>query len=51
MLAPTIPEDEDQRLATLHGLQILDTPPEERFDRLRVLHNVSLMHPSRLSHW
>jgi PAS domain S-box-containing protein len=34
MLAPIIPENEDQRLATLHGLQILDTPPEERFDRL-----------------
>jgi GAF domain-containing protein len=34
MLAPTIPENEEQRLATLHGLQILDTPPEERFDRL-----------------
>jgi phosphoribosyl 1,2-cyclic phosphodiesterase/DNA-binding response OmpR family regulator len=29
-----IPLDEEQRLATLHGLQILDTPEEQRFDRL-----------------
>jgi phosphoribosyl 1,2-cyclic phosphodiesterase len=27
-------EHEDQRLATLYGLGILDTPPEERFDRI-----------------
>jgi DNA-binding response OmpR family regulator len=26
--------DEEQRLAALHGLRILDTPPEERFDRI-----------------
>ncbi len=34
MLEPAIPEDEEKRLATLRGLNILDTPPEERFDRL-----------------
>ncbi len=34
MLAPAIPIDEETRLATLRGLNILDTPPEERFDRL-----------------
>ena len=27
-------QDEEQRLAALHGLGILDTPPEERFDRI-----------------
>jgi len=31
--APLIPEDA-QRCAVLHSLDILDTPPEERFDRL-----------------
>lgn len=29
-----LPLDEEQRLATLHSLDILDTPEEERFDRL-----------------
>ena len=29
-----IPVDDQARVADLHGLQILDTPPEERFDRL-----------------
>ncbi len=29
-----LPPDEEQRLATLHGLNILDTKPEERFDRI-----------------
>ncbi len=28
------PADEEQRLAVLHGLSILDTQPEERFDRI-----------------
>lgn len=28
------PADEATRLDTLHSLSILDTPPEERFDRL-----------------
>jgi diguanylate cyclase (GGDEF)-like protein len=34
MLAPAQPANERQRLATLRSLQILDTPAEERFDRL-----------------
>lgn len=34
MLEPAVPLDEASRLATLRGLNILDTPPEERFDRL-----------------
>lgn len=29
-----LPPDEEQRLATLHSLAILDTPEEQRFDRL-----------------
>lgn len=29
-----LPENEAQRLRSLHALDILDTPPEERFDRL-----------------
>lgn len=33
MRAP-LPPDEDTRLAALHSLAILDTPPEERFDRI-----------------
>ncbi len=32
-IAPLLPT-EQQRLAALHALQILDTPPEERFDRI-----------------
>lgn len=31
---PTVPEDEEERLAALRGLSILDTQPEERFDRI-----------------
>jgi len=34
MLLPPIPINESARLATLASLNILDTPPEERFDRL-----------------
>jgi diguanylate cyclase (GGDEF)-like protein/PAS domain S-box-containing protein len=34
LLEPAIPFDEVERLATLRGLNIMDTPPEERFDRL-----------------
>ena len=34
MIEPPVPFDEASRLATLRGLNILDTPREERFDRL-----------------
>jgi GAF domain-containing protein len=34
MIAAPTPADEDQRLQALRELLILDTPPEERFDRL-----------------
>ena len=34
MKIPQIPPDEPARLATLRSLNILDTPVEERFDRL-----------------
>ena len=34
MLSPTTPADETGRLAALRALQILDTEPEERFDRI-----------------
>ena len=34
MKPPDIPDNEPQRLATLQSLDILDTVPEERFDRL-----------------
>lgn len=34
MQAPEKPENEDIRIVALHSLNILDTDPEERFDRL-----------------
>lgn len=34
MLAPSLPSDENERLAALHSLALLDTPAEERFDRI-----------------
>jgi len=34
LLEPPIPDDEEVRLATLHNMGLLDTSPEERFDRL-----------------
>jgi sigma-B regulation protein RsbU (phosphoserine phosphatase) len=34
MIPAPIPADEAQRLADLRALKILDTPPEERFDRI-----------------
>ena len=34
MKEPPIPADERHRLHTLRALNVLDTPPEERFDRL-----------------
>jgi predicted signal transduction protein with EAL and GGDEF domain len=33
MIPPTLPEDESSRLANLYASDLLDTPPEERFDR------------------
>ena len=34
MKAAAMPDDEAKRLATLRGLNVLDTPREERFDRI-----------------
>ena len=34
MLSPATPANEKQRLQTLRNLKLLDTPPEERFDRV-----------------
>lgn len=34
MIKPAIPADESRRLQTLRDLQLLDTAPEERFDRV-----------------
>ena len=34
MLPAPIPDHDEQRLQVLHELLILDTPPEERFDRI-----------------
>ena len=34
MTPAPIPADEDERLNALRALLLLDTPPEERFDRL-----------------
>ena len=34
MIEPGIPHNEIERLATLKSLEVLDTPPEERFDRV-----------------
>lgn len=34
MIAAPIPHDEDKRLQALRALLILDTPPEERFNRI-----------------
>ncbi|MBT8496186.1 MAG: GAF domain-containing protein [Deltaproteobacteria bacterium] len=31
---PVIPDDERARIQALHSLELLDTPPEERFDRI-----------------
>ena len=41
-------QDEEQRLAILHGLSILDTPPEERFDQITRLAASSLNVPMAL---
>ena len=34
MLTPAIPADERQRMQALRDMNLLDTPPEERFDRV-----------------
>ncbi|HEY5623346.1 MAG TPA: GGDEF domain-containing protein, partial [Gammaproteobacteria bacterium] len=34
MLKPATPANERQRLKTLRDMKILDTSPEERFDRI-----------------
>ena len=34
MIEPLLPYDEEKRLAATRGLHVLDTPPEERFDRI-----------------
>ena len=34
MIAASKPPDEERRLAALHALNLLDTEPEERFDRI-----------------
>jgi len=34
MIAPTLPSDDTERLAALHALKILDSPAEERFERI-----------------
>lgn len=34
MIKPAIPSNEARRIATLRGMGLLDTPPEERFDRV-----------------
>lgn len=34
MIKPPIPHDETLRLKSLHSLKVLDTDPEERFDRI-----------------
>lgn len=40
-ILPPLPDNEDERLRALRALDILDTPPEERFDRItRLASNV-----------
>ncbi len=34
MIKPPVPPDEADRLRSLRGLRVLDTPPEERYDRV-----------------
>lgn len=42
------PKDEPQRLRDLYGYRVLDTPPEERFDRIARLASTSLDMPIAL---
>jgi sigma-B regulation protein RsbU (phosphoserine phosphatase) len=34
MIAPVLPENEEERLASLHALELLDSPREQRFDQI-----------------
>ncbi len=34
MIAPVLPENEEERLASLHALELLDSPSEQRFDQI-----------------
>ena len=43
-----IPEDEERRLASLHAVQLLDTQPEERFDRITRLASALFNAPTAL---
>jgi phosphoserine phosphatase RsbU/P len=45
MIAAPIPEEEAARLEALHALELLDTPPEERFDRITRLLTLVLKVP------
>ena len=48
MQVPPVPIDEEQRLAALHRLLLLDTPAEESFDRVTRLASVALGVPIML---
>ena len=48
MQAPSIPDDEAQRLAALQGTNLLFTPQEERFDRVTRLASTVLGTPVAL---
>ena len=37
MIPPVLPPNEEERLKVLHELGLLDTPPEDRFDRITAL--------------
>lgn len=37
MMEPTMPADEAERIADVRALDLLDTPPEDRFDRIVLL--------------
>jgi len=37
MLKAPLPDDEEQRLSALHALGIIDTPTEERFDKITLI--------------
>jgi GAF domain-containing protein len=48
VISPSVPADEQQRLDALHRLGILDTDPEDRFDRLTRLATSALGVPIAL---